>query len=155
MHGYSLSVYEMRRLVTSTLISAVFVAFFFILASNYKSPTDTYIRDAQPKVISLSLSHSLCSHSDLCVACQILITISIHHPLMTEFAKLLWVRCYLMNMISRWRNCTSFKVDGALWSGWNVFTSTSWRLEWFKDFRYVFCWESYVRLWFQCLLLEF
>ena len=48
--------YEMRRLVTTTLVSAIFVAFLLILASNYKSPTDTYIKDAQPKVLSLSLS---------------------------------------------------------------------------------------------------
>jgi hypothetical protein len=45
--------------VTATLVSAVFVAFLLILASNYKSPTDTYITDAQPKVHNLSLSLSL------------------------------------------------------------------------------------------------
>jgi hypothetical protein len=88
----------MRRLVTATLVSAVFVAFLLILASNYKSPTDTYITDAQPQVHNLSLSLSLCTNSDLCAACQILITISLHHPLMTENKKLVWFRCYLMNI---------------------------------------------------------
>ena len=51
--------------MTATLVSAVFVAFLLILASNYESPTDTYIRITQPKVLS-------------CSVCAVIVTFALH-----------------------------------------------------------------------------